>query len=179
MNIFCTIKSNDYRNLEIIFDKCNLKIKKIYIKSFIKGANLSENYKNETFFQIKIDDNNSTIFYFENNALKYEQNFKFGSEIVIRDIAKITSLKIDTVKNILNNIELKEDKISEDEILDKKFFINCSFRKIKKRLFYEIALARINEILELLLFNNINLKYYNQFSKTIFFEFSNKSQPEC
>ena len=42
---------------------------------------------------------------------------------MVRDIAKITSLKIDTVKNILNNIELKEDKISEDEILDRNFYI--------------------------------------------------------
>ena len=80
---FVLINTNELKNLKIIFDKCNLKIKKILTKSFIKGVNISENYKNiDTFFRIKINDNNSKIFYFENNALKFEQNFKFGTEII-------------------------------------------------------------------------------------------------
>ena len=88
---FTLLNKNDFKNLKIIFDKCNLKKKKILTKSFIKGVNISENYKNiDTFFQIKINDN-SKIFYFENNALKFEQNFKFGTDIVIKDISKITS----------------------------------------------------------------------------------------
>ena len=33
---------------------------------------------------------NSKIFYFENNSLKFEQNFKFGMNICIKDISKIT-----------------------------------------------------------------------------------------
>lgn len=172
---FVLISSNDYKNLEIIFERCNLKIKKTYIKSFIKGAYLSETFNNkETFFQIKIENNNSKIFYFENNSLKYEQDFEFGSDIIVKDISKITSLKIDNVKDILSNIELKKDDLSEDEILEEKFFKNCIFRKIKKKLIYEIALARANEVLELLILNNINLKHYKQFSKKIFFDFNDQ-----
>ena len=52
----------------------------------------------DTFFQIKIDDDKSKIFFFENNALKSEQNFNFGSEIILKDISKITSLKIEVIK---------------------------------------------------------------------------------
>jgi cell division protein FtsA len=176
---FILINSNDYKNLKIIFEKCNLKISKILLKSFIKGANTSNNYKNvDTFFQIQIYDNNSKIFFFENNSLKFEQKFKFGNNIIIKDISKITSLKTDFIKMILNNIELKED-LTTDELIEDKFFNSIDYKKIKKKLIYEIALARIKEISELLLFKNINLNYYNKISKNIFFEFNQNSQINC
>ena len=65
---FILINLNDYKNLKNILNKCNLKVKKIILKSFIKGAHLSTNNQNtETFFQIKIGDDTSKIFYFQNN----------------------------------------------------------------------------------------------------------------
>ena len=73
---FTLIDKNNYKNLKNIFDKCNLKIKKILSKSFIKGSNISDNYNNfETFYYVKLNDKNIKIFYFENNALKSENNF--------------------------------------------------------------------------------------------------------
>ena len=90
---FILINSNDHKNLKSIFDKSNIKIKKILIKSFINGVNIINNYnKSDTFFHIKINKNDTKIFYFENNSLKFEQNFKFGNDIIIKDISKITSL---------------------------------------------------------------------------------------
>ena len=135
------INTNDYKNLKNIFDKCNLKINKILLKSFVQGSLISNKSLNiETFSQITINDDNSKIFYFENNSLKFQQDFNFGANIIIKDIAKITSLNIETVKNILEKIELS-DKVIENDLIDKKFFINNSYRKIKKNLVYEIVLA--------------------------------------
>ena len=103
---FILINKNDYKNLKNIFDKCNLKIKKILVKSFVTGSNISDNYNNvETFHHIKLNDKNIKICYFENNALKSENNFYFGTEIILKDISKLTSLKIDTVKTILSKIK--------------------------------------------------------------------------
>ena len=49
-------------------------MKKILIESFVKGSWVSDNYeKIDTFFYIEIKDDNSKIFYVENNAIKYEQ----------------------------------------------------------------------------------------------------------
>ena len=175
---FILIDSNDYKNLENIFQKCNLKIKKILLKSFAKGAHISNKNKNiDTFFQIQINESNSKIFYFENNSLKFEQNFKFGTNIIIRDISKITSLKIETVKMILDKVELN-DEIPNDDLIEEKLFINEFNKKIKKRLVYEIALARIKEISELILYKNINLKYLIDSKNKIFLEISDnfKSQ---
>ena len=61
---FILISLNDHKNLNYIFEKCNLRVKKILLKSFILGANISENFKDvETFYQLKINKNNSKIFF--------------------------------------------------------------------------------------------------------------------
>ena len=173
---FALINYNDDKNLSLIINKCNLKLKKIFLKSFIKGSRLSDDYKNiDTFFYIQIKDNNSKIFYFENDSLKSEQNFRFGTDIIIKDISKITSLKIDTVKKILEVTEFKED-FSDDNYVEEEFFIGENYRKIKKKLIYEVAQARIEEILDIIIFKNINYCYYSTISKQIFFEKNSKQQ---
>ena len=56
---FTLINKNDYKNLKNIFDRCNLKIKKILVKSFVTGSNISDKNNNfETFHHIKINDKN-------------------------------------------------------------------------------------------------------------------------
>ena len=164
---FNMINKNDFNNLKNIFDKCNLKIKKVLKKSFVEGVNINTRYNNiETFFLIKINNHNSKISFFENASLKFEQVFKFGTDIILSDISKITSLNKENVKLILNKINLAES-LNNDEIIEKEFFTD-NYRKIKKKLIYEIALARIQEISELIIFKNINLKYHNKVSKNIF-----------
>ena len=176
---FVLMNKNDYKNLKSIFDKCNLNIKKILTKSFIKGVNISNDNKDtETFFQVRLGEKESKIFYFESNSLKSEQNFSFGTDIIIQDISKITSLKIDFIKMILNKIEFKPE-ISNDELIEKKYFDGYDYIKIKKKLVYEIALARIKEIFELILFKNTNFFYYNKISKNIFLEIESKSNFKC
>ncbi len=173
---FTLINTNDYKNLNNIFAKCNLKIKKILIKSFIKGVYLSNHYKNiDTFFHITMNEHNTKIFYFENNSLKFEQSFKFGTNIILKDISKITLLKIDKIKMILNEIELS-NQIQEDELLEDKFFDSNEHKKIKKKLIFEIAFERIKEIFEIILIKNINFSHYNKNSKVIFLEISNELQ---
>jgi cell division protein FtsA len=172
---FVLINRNDYKNLKNIFAKCNLSVNKILIKSFVKGSSISENNKNiETFFHIEIHENNVNISYFENYSLKFEQNFQFGSDIVIKDISKITSLKIDTIKKILKDIKIKKEETLDNELINEKFFNNEIYRKIKKKLIYEIAYARIREILDIIILNNINFKHYNKFSNDIFLEIDHK-----
>ena len=50
---FFLINTNDYKNLKTIFDKCNLRIKKIISKNFIDGINIISNLKTETFIKIE------------------------------------------------------------------------------------------------------------------------------
>ena len=55
-------------------------------------------------------------------------------------------------------------------MIEQKFFEDSNYKKIKKKLIFNIALARIQELLEILLFENVNFKFYNKLQKNIFFE---------
>ena len=174
---FNLIGINDYKNLENIFSNCNLKMKKILLKNFIKGVKISKDNKNlDTFFFIRIEENNSKIFFFENGTLKNEQIFKFGSDIVISDISKVTSLNKTTIKKILNNMKF-DQCTNKDELIDKSFFENGEvYKKIKKGLIYEISYARLKELGDLILFKNINFEHYNKSIRNIFIEINNDLQ---
>ena len=176
---FSLINKNDYKNLKNIFDTCSLKIKKILLKSFVKGAYISNIKKNtETFFQIRIGENNTKIFFFENNSLKFEQDFKFGTNIIIKDISKITYLKTEIVKKILDKIEFEKENFN-NEIIDPQFFEDDINRKIKKKLIRDIIEARIQEIFEIIILKNVNLKYYDKIVKAIFLEITDHSNLKC
>ena len=127
---FCLIHNNDYKNLNNIFNKCNLKIKKILLKNFVEGTYLINKNKNlDTFFKIEINENSSQLFYFENFALKFAQNFNFGSDLILSDISKVTSLKKDIVRKILSNHILTQETPDQD-FIEKKLFDNENYRKI-------------------------------------------------
>ena len=175
---FILMCSKDYKNFYNIFDKINLKIKKILVKSFINGVNIINNFKEtESFFYIKINENEAKIFYFD-NTLKFEQNFTFGTNIIIKDISKITSLNTDKIKMILDTIGIYDD-ILDEELIEGNFFEENDYKKIKKKLIYEIASARIREIFDIILIKNINLSHFNKTSNNIFLEINHKSQFKC
>ena len=48
---FCLINKNDYKNLINIFNKCNLRVKKLLIKSFVEGAYTSQKIIQVHFFK--------------------------------------------------------------------------------------------------------------------------------
>jgi cell division protein FtsA len=169
------IKKNDLKNLENIFEACNLNIKKIFLNSFVEGSLTSENNPNvENFFQIQINDNRSKIFYFENGSLKFEQEFSFGTKIILKDIIKVTSLKLENVNLILDDLDIKNN-IEEKKLLDKKYFLNDqNYRKIKEKLIHEIIEARIQELSNIILLENINLENLLKKANSIFLGISNE-----
>ena len=176
---FNLINKNDYKNLENIFKQCNLKIKKILLESFVKGSLINDNNpKIDTFFYIQIEDKNSKIFYVENNSIKFEQKFNFGIEIIVNDICKITSLSSSSVKNIISENK-NIYKISDNELLEEKYFNNQQYRKIKKILIAKIAESRINELSEKFYLKNINFKKLLNEIEIIFLEINDQQHLNC
>ena len=176
---FCLIEKNDYKNLENIFLKCNLKIKKIIFKDFLKGIDIiNSNLSSETFFKININETDTEIIFFENSALKFTQNFKFGSNIILSDISKIIALDREIVKKILSNISFST-KTLDKEFIEEKFFKNQNFRKIKKKLIYDIAQARIDEIADIAILNNINTRNFLIENLKIFLTINDKLILKC
>ena len=171
---FFLIDRNDYKNIKNILKKCNLKIQRIISKKFIEGVYLiNENLNLDTFFKIYINKDNSQILFFENSALKFIQNFKFGSDLIINDISKVIALNKDLVSEILSNSKFSEDQI-ENNYVEKNFFRNENFRKIKKKLIFEIAQSRIEELAELFLIKNVNLLSFLKEKCNVYINFEDK-----
>ena len=176
---FFLIDNNDYKNLMNIFKQCNLKIKKIISKNFIEGVNLINERSNiDTFFKIEINNNNSQIVFFENSSLKFIENFNFGSNLIISDISKVIGLNIDDAKRILEKCNF--EKLDwENEYIEKEFFLEKKFRKIKKKLLFEIASARIEELSEKIIFKNVNFINFLETHKTIFLKINDHLVTKC
>ena len=176
---FNLINENDFKNLESVFKICNLKIKKILLESFVKGSLISDfNPKISTFFYIQINNKKSKLSYIENNSIKYEQKFNFGTEIILNDISKITSLDKSIIKDII--LDTKDiTKFSDLDLLEEKYFSNKQYRKIKKKLIAKIAEARINELCELYYLKNINLKKLLKEVSVIFLEIDDQQHAMC
>ena len=88
-------------------------------------------------------------------------------------MSKITCLKVDGSNKILektNFTELKEMRHIEKKIFSKMKIIE----KLKKNLSMKLFSERIKEILNLILFKNINFQHLNKSSKAVFLEFNNE-----
>ncbi len=163
------LNSNDQKNLQNIFEKNNLRVKKIILKSYVDGVSLIDSHKNlDTFFKVEMSEKETKLIYFENRALKHVQNFKFGSSLLIKDISKIISFDSETVKNFLSKTTLNNENLNED-LIEKEYFRDNVFRKIKKKLIFDIAEARIKELAEIILFRNTNLTSFIREKTPIFF----------
>ena len=72
----------------------------------------------------------------------------------MNDILKVTGIKKENIIEILGEIDFSKD-LNENDLVEKKFFTENSYRKIKKKLLLDIADARIQEILEILFTKNL------------------------
>ena len=176
---FNLMNENDFNNLKSIFDTCNLKIKKIFTESFIKGALTSDNYHQvDTFVYTQINRKFCKIFFVENGSIKLEQSFNFGTNLIIKDILKITNLNEDIIKNIIEQ-NIFSNKKFKSEFIEQDFFENQNYRKIKKSLILKIAEARIYEFAEILFLKNINFKNFLNKSNIIYLEINDSIQLNC
>ena len=176
---FFLIDKNDFKNLENIFSRCNLRIKKLISKSFLNGIHLiNGNFNLNTFFKVEINRKTSKLIFFDNHTLKFIQDFKFGTDLIFRDISKITKLNLNVVEKILNNPKFLKNNIKEP-FLDKEFFENNNFRKIHKKLIFDIAEARIQEFAEIFLYKNINLKSFFKKKSSIFLRINDFQNIKC
>ena len=176
---FNLINKNDYKNIKKIFDNCKIKIKKILTDSFVNGTIISNKYPSvENFFRVQLGMNSSKIFYIENDSTKFEQTFKFGSNMVAKDISKITSLNIDEINKIIESNPFL-NKTFDSELLEKKYFNDNQYRKIKKSLILEIANARIKEFSEILYDHNVNFKKFLEKVNVIYLEIEDQKHTNC
>ena len=98
--------------------------------------------------------------------------------LVLKDISKVTSLKINTVKKIIDKTDLTLST-NKDELIEKYLFNEENYIKIKKRLLYQIAEARIEEVLERIITKNINFLSFSKKKVKFFVHIHDQTYFEC
>ena len=170
---FFLIKNNELKNLKTLFNKCNLDINKIILKNFSDGIKLINSYKNDTFIKIKISKDESNLSFFFESALCFSQKFNFGSDMILKDISKVCSLEISTVRKIVSESSFE---ISDKNLyVDRKYFDKNSFRKISLNHIIEISSARIEEITNIIFNKNKNLCDFKNSELALYFDLEDKN----
>ena len=170
---FFMMKNNELKDLKALFNRCNLNLNKIILKSFTDGIKIVNKNKNHSFFKININKDDSQLSFFSESAFCFFQKFNFGSNIILKDISKDCSLEINNVKKIISEINFE---ISEQNMyLEKKYFNDDNFRKISLKHIIEIASARIEEITNILFNQNNNLNYLKNKDIPIYLDFIDKN----
>ena len=71
------------------------------------------------------------------------------------------------------------DKNLDLEIVEKEFFKSQNFRKIRKKLIFDVAKARIEELSEVIIYKNINVISFLQGNLSIFLKINDLSHLKC
>jgi len=157
---FFLANKNIIRNIKSIFNNCGLNIQKIILKPFAEGIYLlSNNQSDKNFTIFKIEKNRINVSLFKNKSYVFVEDFSFGFNLIIKDISKLCSLKIEEVENFMKEIELRNViKNNNESYLEKKYFYISPYRKIKYQLILDIISARIEELFDVCYKKNSNLK---------------------
>mgnify|MGYP001437117873 FL=1 len=166
---FFLINNNSLKNIKKIFNKNNLNIKKFILKQFVEGSQLINNNKDvKNFFKIRIDKDRSNVNFFENDAFRYSESFDFGTNIIIKDIQKICNLKMEEIVNFLSKNNLNKKDLNKNDLIEKDYFFKNDFRKIRKKLIFDIIEARIEDIVDFIFHKNINIKHFKKDSTKVY-----------
>ncbi len=158
---FVLLENNILKNFKLALNEINVSIDKIILKPFAEAVHLIFNnkYKNN-FFIFELKKNQIQLSLFKNKSFIYSENFNFGLNLIIKDISKLCSLKEEEVEILLNELNLKEILFTDSEsIVDKKYFSISPYRKIKHKLIFEIISARVDELIDICINKNSNLRF--------------------
>ena len=107
--------------------------------------------------------------------LKFSQNFQFGTKLITNDISKVIALDTNIVNNILQNSNISQQS-KEKEFIERDFFKDQNFRKIKKSL---VFILQIEFKIAELVFININIKSFLKENLTLFLNIEDSLSLKC
>ena len=157
---FFLVNKNIIKNIKLIFNNCGLNVEKIILKPFVEGIYLlSNNQSDKNFTILKLEKKRINISLFKNKSYVFNEEFNFGLDLIVKDISKLCSLKIEEVEKLVSETELKNILKNDSEaLLEKKYFYLSPYRKIKYQLILDIITARIEELFEVCYKKNTNIE---------------------
>ena len=125
------------------------------ISEIYKKKNLKNNTK---ILEIGCGDGSRLEYLAKNLKIKKIYGIDPSKMAVKKAISKGVLAKIGTA----DYLPFENKKFDDNELLDKKYFTDKNYRKIRKKLIVDIINARINEIMDLVFSKNINLQSFKK-----------------
>ena len=174
---FFTLDRTYIKNIRSILNNCNIDIERIILKSFANTVNFFlENKLENNSIIIRLSEKRSNISIFKSQSFIFSENFKFGTDMILKDVSKLCSLDFELVKDIIKNLPFEElSKNNNEEYLDKKYFQKIKYRKISLKLIFNIVSSRVDELFEIIYEKNINLNYLKKNNLNVYFTIDDKN----
>ena len=151
--ILC-LPNEDLLKIKKEFKNNNIDIKNIFCSSLVRSNSYLNFFKQQKFTAfLDIGLNRSTIILYEDKRLVYINNVSIGSHNITKDISYVTSFNLqesEQIKKMFNKSE-SDFTFSDEDYLDEKVTKNLTGKKIPISLIKKVILARVDEILKLLL----------------------------
>ena len=124
---FFLINKNILKNIKSTFSNCGINVDRIILRPFVEGVNfLLKNQNIKNFSAITLEHKRTNISLFKNKSYVFTQDFNFGIDLIIKDIAKLCSLKIEEVQFLLKEVNLKLVLENNQESYVENFFFSTS-----------------------------------------------------
>ena len=165
---FICLNKNLVDEISDKFKKNNIKISNLYCSSYVKSVFYKKKFNNKDYIIfIDIGFERSSGFLFNDIKLDYFKSIALGSNNITKDISKVLKLSLDYSEDL----KIKFNKEEKDNFLEKNDTNNINpLKEILKKnisidLFKQIVEARIDEIMELVVFHSGYIKNLNTLKK--------------
>ena len=155
-------------NITNQFKNNNLKISNLYCSSYVKIFSYKKQLiSKDCLFFIDIGFERSSGFIFNNSKFEFFKSIPIGSNNITKDISKILKLSLEYSEDLKIKFNRSENDISfiKNSTNEINPFSETIEKNISIDLLKQIIVARLDEIIEMSIFESKSIKNLNPFSK--------------
>tara|TARA_A100000164_G_scaffold124351_1_gene110242 strand:- start:1149 stop:2303 length:1155 start_codon:yes stop_codon:yes gene_type:complete len=156
-------------NISNKFKKNNLKILNLYCSSYVKTISYKKNFSiTDSLFFLDIGFERTSGFIFKNGKLELFKSIPLGGNNITKDISKVLQLDFDYSEDLkIKFNKLENDKFfSKNDLNQTNLYSEILEKNISGDLLKEVIEARIDEIINLVVFQKKSIKQIDPLLKT-------------
>ena len=155
-------------NITNKFKNNNLKISNLYCTSYVKIYSYKNQFiSKDSLFFIDIGFERSSGFMFNNSKFEFYKSIPIGGNSITKDISKILKFSLEYSEDLKIKFNISENDISFNKNSTNQInpFSETIEKNISIDLLKQIIVSRLDEIIELSIFESMSIKNLNPLSK--------------
>ena len=165
---FICLKKSLIRNLSNKFKENNLNILNIYCSSYVKSIYYKKNINTQkNFIFLDIGYERTSALFFNSNKFQFLKSIPIGGNNITKDISKVLKLDINVSEDLKIKFNKDENEISfiKNSVDDFNLYREITEKNIPIDLLKKVIDARVNEIIDMSIKQNIYFKKINSIEK--------------